>query len=120
MLAAANTKTNPVDRHYLLQGIVGETYKRRGEPRMRELCETYAQLHLKEFAEIAPALKRENDGNLPRVPTFQQYASLLDEANRYDEAVEVCRTVISYGLEDGTKSGFEGRITRILKGRSDA
>ena len=117
MLAAASTKTNKVDRHHLLQSIVEASYKRRKERRMRDLCVEYSQIHLSEFSAIAPVLKRQCNGVLPRVTTFQHYATVLTEDGDYDRAVELCRTAIKYGLEDGTASGFEGRITRILKQR---
>jgi hypothetical protein len=37
-----------------------------------------------------------------------------EEDGAYDQAVAVCRTA----LEDGTKTGFEGWIERILKKRT--
>ena len=117
MLAAANSTTNKVDRHHLLQGIVEGTYKRRTELEMRALCTQYAEVHLMEFPAIAPVLKRQCQGVLPRVTTFQHYATVLAEDGSYDQAVEVCKTAIQYGLYDGTASGFEGRIARILKKR---
>ncbi|MFU8815520.1 MAG: hypothetical protein ACNA7W_09250 [Pseudomonadales bacterium] len=61
----------------------------------------------KEFPSVAPGL--------PRVPTFQKYATLLTEDGEYGTAIEVCRRAISFGLEDGTKAGYEGRIARIEK-----
>ena len=114
MLSQLDQKTPLVDRHFLLMGIVGETYKQREIPKMRETCRQIAELHISEFTKIKPALKR-SLGVLPRVPTFQQYASLLTEDADFDRAIKVCNQAIKFGLADGTKSGFEGRIERIRK-----
>jgi hypothetical protein len=115
MLKAVSTKTNPIDRHFLLQSIVDVTYKLRKEDQYRKLCVEYAELHLKEFPDIAPALKEDMDGTLPRITTFQNYATVLTEDEKYNKAISICEKAIEYGLHDNTKSGFEGRIARIKK-----
>lgn len=115
MLGAVNTPTNPIDRHFLLQGIVSESYKNRKEAKCREICIKYAEMHLLEFPKIAPKLAEEMGGNLPRISTFQHYSTLLTELGEYEKAISVCNDAISYKLHDGTKSGYEGRIDRITK-----
>ena len=114
MLKAVSIKTNPIDRHFLLQLIVDATYKLRKEEKYRKLCIEYAIRHLQEFPDIAPALKEE-DGTLPHVTTFQKDATVLTENGEYDKAISICEKAIEYGLHDYTKSGFEGRIERIKK-----
>lgn len=121
MLKAVKTDTNPVDRHFLLQTIVDETYKRREEEKYRDLCIAYSEKHLKEFSEtIVSALKEEFNGDLPRVLTFQYYSTLLTELGDFERAINVCETAISFGLHDGTKSGFQGRIDRIIKKKNSS
>ena len=115
MLEAVSLKTNPVDRHFLLQTIVETTYKRRKEPEMRRTCRRIAEKHISEFAVIAPALKQDMGGSLPRVTTFQHFATLLAEDGDYEYAINVCNTAIDYGLHDGTQSGFGGRIEKMKK-----
>jgi hypothetical protein len=55
------------------------------------------------------------------VPTFQDLATVLAEDHEFADAVRICEAAQGFGLQDGTKSGFEGRIARIRKrqGRSD-
>jgi hypothetical protein len=118
MLTAMPVKTNPIDRHFLLQTIVELTYKRRKEPEMRRICREIAEKHISEFSALAPALKQDMGGDLPRVPTFQHFATLLTEDGQYDYAERVCNIAIDYGLHDGTQSGFEGRIEKIKKKRT--
>ncbi|MCX5734990.1 MAG: hypothetical protein NTW68_11780 [candidate division NC10 bacterium] len=115
MLGALNTRTNPIDRHFLLMAIVERTYKQRSDPQMAQTCARVAELHLAEFPQIAPALQKEFDGNLPHVGTFQRYATLLTEHGEFEKAINVCRIALSFGLKDDTLSGFEGRIERIRK-----
>jgi len=115
MLKAASFKTNLVDRHHLLQSIVSETYKLRKEKKYRMLCIEYAEKHLEELPSILIALKEDLPDMLPRITTFQNYATVLTEDGEFEKAIEVCKKAISYGLNDGTQSGYEGRIKRIKK-----
>jgi hypothetical protein len=115
MLEALSVPTNPIDRHFLLMGIVNETYRRRQDEEMAARCAEVSELHLREFAQIAPGLRRDMGGSLPRVTTFQHFATLLTERGEFDRAVAVCEQAIEFGLNDNTKSGFEGRIARIRK-----
>jgi len=121
MLAALETKTHPIDRHYLLMGIVDETYKKRRDPEMRKALKKVAEIHIREFETIAPHLMGFMEpGVIPHTSTFQKYATVLTEDKEYDKAIEVCRIAISCKLHDLTRSGFEGRIARINKRKEEA
>lgn len=117
MLKATSKKTNSVDRHFLLMGICKETYKRRKEPEYKALFLQYARLHIGEYPDLSPDLKIQHDGMVLGTPTFQNLSTVLAEEGHFDEAIKVCKLAMAYGLEDGTKSGFEGRIKRIEKKR---
>ena len=62
-----------------------------------------------------PAPKVDNISVLPRVSTYQHIATIFTEDNRFDDAISICYQAIELGLEDGTQSGFSGRIARIKK-----
>ena len=117
MLAQLDQKTTLVDRHFLLMSIVGQTYKDRANPDSRDVCRKVAELHLQEFPRIEPALKKSVGGFLPRVPTVQQYATVLTDDGEYDRAIEVCEKALEFGLSDGTGGDYEGRIERIRRKR---
>lgn len=117
MVRALDIPTNDVDRHFLLMVLVAKTYQRRKDAGMAALCGRVAALHLEEFPRLAEAL-RSHFGELPRVSTFQHYATLLCEQGRHAQAIEVCQIAIGYELHDNTLSGFEGRIERIRKAAS--
>ena len=115
MLAARTVRTNPIDRHFLLQSIVKATYRLRTDPKMRRLCIETGIMHLGEFSMIAPALRVELQGSLPRVPSFVWLATVLAEEGRVEEAVRFCKTAAGFGLEDGTKAGYLGRAERLAR-----
>jgi hypothetical protein len=118
MLTARTVKTNPIDRHHLLQSIVKETYRRRRDPRMRSLCIETGLLHLSELPAIVAGLRVDMDGDLPRIPLYAWLSTALAEAGRTDEAVHVCEVAAQHDLEDGTKAGYRGRAERIAKRKS--
>lgn len=115
MMQATKKKTNPVDRHFLLSRIVEETYKRRNDSEIRKLCKEFSEKHINEFPNLSPYLKKEFDNRLPRIPTFQKYSTILTEDKQFQEAIKVCEIAIKNELEDGTKSGFKGRIEKIKR-----
>lgn len=115
MIRATKSKSNPIDRHFLLLQIVEETYKKRKDIKYREIFKEFAQQHISEFSALSSQLKKEFNNKLPRVPTFQKYSTVLAEDLEFSDAVEVCEMALRIGLDDGTKSGFRGRIERIKK-----
>lgn len=114
MLRARSLRTNPIDRHFLLLGIVQATYGRRREPEMRRLCRETAVRHIAEFPSILRPLV-EDLGTLPHVPTFEHLATVLTEDGEFQAAVAVCEQALAFGLHDGTKGDYQGRIERIRK-----
>ena len=114
MMAQLDQKTTLVDRLFVLMNIVDGTYRHRNDPKMRAACHKVAKIHIEEFPKIKPALTRFL-GVLPRVATFQQYATVLTEEQRFKEVIAVCESALKFALSDGRKGDFEGRIERIKK-----
>ena len=116
MVRALNYKTNPVDRHFLLMNLCKQAYMaRKRDPAMRDLACRVGFQHVEEFPSLVKPLRRDMGGFLPRVPTFQNLATLLTEDGKYEEAIAVCEAAITHELSDGTKGGFAERIQRIRK-----
>jgi hypothetical protein len=118
-LAALDKPSHPVDRHFLLLNIVQTTCKARKDPAMRDLCERIAWVHINEFPQLSEALREDMrsslNGKLPQVPTFQYLATVLTERADFVKAIDVCKLAMTFGLNDGTTGGYEGRIERIQK-----
>lgn len=115
ILSELDTKNHALERHDYLSKVVDQAYKERANKGTAKILEYMAELHIKEFPKISPALKKANNGTLPRVPTFQKYAIYLSETGAYQRAIDVCKKAIEQGLSDGTKGDFPERIKRILK-----
>lgn len=115
MVRALTVHTNPVDRHFLLMGIVAATYKRRNDPLARRTCIDVGRMHVTEFPAIAPVLRADMGGMLPRVTTFAHLATVLAEDGAVADAIAVCEAAKLHGLHDGTQADYSGRIGRIRK-----
>ena len=115
MQSLLQSECDPAKRHYLLMGIVDESYRMRlADPRMREVCKQFAEAHLQEFPALVPGLIGET-GSFPIVTSFAKYSTALMEDGEYGEAIRICERALSYGVDDGTKEGYLGRIRRIKK-----
>ena len=106
-------ETDPLARHRLLSSLTESSYKNRKDTAFRSACHYFSAQHIAEFEQIAAPLKESNRGTLPQVMTFQNYANLLVEDKEFNQAIDVCQKALSFGLDDKTKTGFEGRIARI-------
>lgn len=52
---------------------------------------------------------------IPIIPSFKTLAILYEKQKNYKEALEVSELALSFGLDDGAKVGYTGRISRIKK-----
>lgn len=120
MAALMNHSMSSLDRHLLLTKIAELAYKQRKDDKMRRTLMDTTQRYLAEFDQMEEALKAEA-GDIPiEAPCFKWRAIALEEDRLFDEAVDVCKAAQRWGLEDGTKTGFAGRIERIRKKQSAA
>ena len=97
-------------------------FKRHSAPRQpyfMAFAEAYANRHrtvevrrLQEIGAIFQAAIEISplDGRL-----HKRIALFWRRRGEYQLAIEVCRSAISKGLRDGTRTGFEGRLARLLK-----
>ena len=108
-------KATPVDKHFYLMGAADCYYKQRD---IREdgfaLAEKYHLMDIKLFPRYkVPLIK--DIGMLPRIPSFQQLAIMYEKAGRYQDAIDICKLAIKYGLTDTTKSGYAVRLEKLQK-----
>lgn len=108
-------KSNRVlSKHFLYLQLIDMAYSRREDPAMRNLLKKLAVAHIAAFDPIRKKFLQKYD-ILPRVPTFQYLATAYTEEEKYEKAIDVCEKAIAFGLHDGTKSDYAGRIERIKK-----
>lgn len=115
MVKVMGKKSHPIDRHHLLNCIVEAAYRRRAEPAMVDLCVSTSETYLSEAPKLMKALLSDMPGQLPHIPVYQLYATILTQREQFDRAIQVCELAIQSELHDGTKGGFQGRIERIRK-----
>jgi hypothetical protein len=110
----AETK-DAILRHRLLTHIVAMHYRMRETSAYRSAFYAFAQQHMKEASSILDALRSTGQPRPERIDAFKMTAIAMDEDSRYEEAIAVCRAASALDLQDGTKTGFEGRISRLEK-----
>jgi hypothetical protein len=111
------TVSDPWERHLLYLQKIADAYRdRRTNMDDRSTAIALSRQYLSEFPGLRQGVFDNRKNQDPVIsPVFKMLAIMLEEDGAYDQAVEVCRTALANGLEDGTKSGFEGRIQRLLK-----
>lgn len=102
-----------IDRYKTVMKLVNRCYKQRKDISYHEVAISLALVFLDTVASLDTASKKELKGK-----EFMQLAMLLAETSKPELAIKVCHKALSYGLTDGTVSGFEGRIERIEKLKS--
>jgi hypothetical protein len=80
---------------------------------MRQILNRCAQIYINDVERLLPAVKQMPDSPFPNLAIFKQIAISLEEEDRLDQALEICKLAQKLELEDGTKTGFAGRATRI-------
>lgn len=106
-----------IDRNRLLNRLVAGHYRLRAEPKHRKAFYRVADVQIGQAAAILDAIEQTGRSRPDHLEAFKSMAIALDEDERYDEAVAICEKALSLGLEDGTKTGFEGRIARLTRNR---
>ena len=103
-----------IDFHYFYLRISDSYYSqiKQYEPAIDKAIE-FCKKDIDLFPQFKEPLMNEFNGELPRIPSFQTLAMCYEKQGKYQEAIDVCKLAIEYGLTDSTKTGFEGRITRL-------
>lgn len=102
-------------RHRMLTHIVADHYRLRERSADRTAFYAFAQQHMEEASSILRAFHSAGQSRPDRIDAFKMTAIAMDEDSRFEEAIAVCRAASALDLQDGTKTGFEGRIARLEK-----
>lgn len=115
LIDASKFTLDLVHRHTLLTNIIKKAHKQYADASMKKIFHRFARIHLDEFPELAPALKSRHGGSLPEIPSFKLCALVFEREQDFAAAIAVCKMAIKYGIDDGTRSGFNGRLKRLQK-----
>jgi hypothetical protein len=113
MIKFIDVDADPEDRHHLLQAICNIAYGQRDTPAMRKILTQCAQIYIDEVEQLMPAVKQMQDSPFPNIAIFKQIAISLEEEDRLDQALSICDMAQTLDLDDGTKTGYAGRVSRL-------
>lgn len=109
---------DPYQLHFSYNGFIKLFYKHRetdpkNEERLIEIC----KLDIELFPKFRDAWFAQNPNYnfLPRIPSFQRLVQVYERRHQLQDAIDICLLAIKYGLDDGTKGGFEGRLIKLQK-----
>ncbi|MGI6491493.1 MAG: hypothetical protein ACOX0T_03600 [Pelotomaculum sp.] len=143
LIEAIKRKTNNIDLHFTYNQLIDLCYTRIDEsPEWLERCIEYCLEDIKIFPDFKKEYLQEERARRSRladspfiddkerktlfeetennafdlqIPSFHRLAIIYENQGKYEEAIDICELAISYGLKDGTQSGYEGRIARLTK-----
>lgn len=105
---------DPLERHKIYTRGIDLAYKKKDDPAMRGKAKSFAQNYIKEFYSLKDTVF--NDlGDSRHVSVFKQLAIIYEDEQEFDKAVSLSNQALILGLEDGTKTGYQGRIDRLKK-----
>lgn len=103
---AAKREKDVVKKHEILNELLEVYYKQRSE---REDAIAKCITICEKDISLAPhIIVKEKD-----MPSFKRLAIILENERKYEEAIRIAELALSYGLSDGTKGGYEGRIEKL-------
>lgn len=107
-VAFAETPLKPENFQAIIQKIAKTTYARRKEAKMRKIFLNHARKYIETFKVGTPA-----DSTSEYI--YKSLAIVLQEDRKFEEALVLCRKAIDQDMDDGTKTGYPGRIERLIK-----
>lgn len=108
------SEKDPYTRNLLYENAVGIAYKqRKSDKKMLTMVVSMGNAYVKEFDQLKVAVFEKMGKGPKEVVVFKQLAIVLEEQKEFKKALKVCETAVSLGLDDGTKTGYPGRINRI-------
>lgn len=117
MISILDETNDPILRNALLGQIVSEAYRQRSDEDVKKVFYQYARQHVDEIPGVLAALVEKGQDQPESIDTLKMLAIALEQDGRFDEAMEICEKALSLGLQNGTKTGFEGRLARLTRKR---
>jgi hypothetical protein len=111
---------DPLDRWQRLASIAEKAYRGRSQPLQRARFVRCARAMMADYERVAPRLQSTEEDQPLVLPVLRQLAILLDQEGDLVGATAVCRQALAWGVEDGTRTGFAGRLARLRQKQTDA
>lgn len=120
LTTALEKACDPILQDVLLARIVAIHYRQRSEQKCREAFYRYAVRHIEMAPILLEAMAQAGKDRPERIESYKMLAIAMEEDGRHSEAIALCKSALSLGLENGTKTGFEGRVKRLERKKSAA
>jgi tetratricopeptide (TPR) repeat protein len=109
-----------IARHETLLVVVAECYKQRKNNHYLQFGQRFAEAYPQLYRESLAALQKADPKAELKGVGFMQLSTLCTDSGHYELAIDLCQQALELGLDDGTVTGFDGRIKRIEKTRLKA
>lgn len=106
-LSVATKKVKEPHALHQVYNLLIDVYYKQRETRTDAIgkCISVCRLDMK----LASILAKETND----IPSFKRLAIILESQGDFKGAIEVATSALKYGLDDGTKGGYEGRIEKL-------
>ena len=114
------TESDPWQRHLIYLHEIENAYRNRRismDDRIKAI--DLSTRYIAEFSSLKSSVFENIQENPRIIPVFKMLAIMYEEEEVFDQAIDICKTALAHGIEDGTKTGFEGRIERLMKKQED-
>jgi hypothetical protein len=120
LVASFPTDGDVQSQHQGLSDVIGHCYKLRKQSDYCQYGANLADTYQALFAQLLKWQKAEKVPLEQKGVGFMQLTTLLNDTGQFDSAMSVCQQAIDYQLDDGTVTGFAGRLIRVEKGKAKA
>ncbi|MGM0419762.1 MAG: hypothetical protein ACQEQG_02085 [Bacillota bacterium] len=105
---------NPRDLHYTYDNMIKLYYKLRELDDYLEKCIEICKYDIVLYENVLQNNEEfQKEDNF--ILAFKRLAIIYEKQGEFKKALEVSHKALSYGLGDQTKTGFQGRISRLKK-----
>jgi len=116
-LELSQSSEDPLDRHFILQGLIQMYYRDRDRPGFYEQAIAYCKEQINMQHAAAAKFKSEYpDQLLPAHVGYEQYAIILEKEKKYDEAIALS----TEASDNGWAGDWDNRIERCKKRKAKA
>jgi hypothetical protein len=120
LVASFPTDGDVQSQHQGLSDVIGHCYKLRKQSDYCQYGANLADTYQALFAQLLKWQKAEKVPLEQKGVGFMQLTTLLNDTGQFDSAMSVCQQAIDYQLDDGTVTGFAGRLIRVEKAKAKA
>lgn len=103
---AVKREKSPEKKHEILNELIDVYYKQRME--REDVLSKCLDVCQKDILLAPQLVEKDKD-----FPSFKRMAIILENEQKYEEAIKISELALTYGLSDGTKGGYAGRIEKL-------